>query len=479
MRRVQGLWKRGEIWQYRVKLPKHIQNILGRQDINRSLRTRSYREAIKRCRSTAYHIDAYIKSVENLTNNHPAYNAPIHIPATFDERMQSLSLEVSASKTVTPTVTPTVTLSVSSTITLRQLFQQYMSDPKTKRSPKTVMSYENAIGVLIGIIGEDVTVADIDRFKCRQVQSVLLSLPTNASKRFPDMTYRDIVAMASEKRLTTLSARSVNKYMGLLSTLLRWAVNEGVIETNPSLGLTVADTVRKRDKRHPFSQHQLQRIFTAPLYAGCKDDGRSYYVPGDQRPRRARFWVPLIGLYSGMRLNEICQLGVGDCRQIEEVWCFVVTEDANTDVDKHLKTMNSERLVPVHPMLIRLGWIAYVRKAQQKKFKRMFPDIEPASTGYLSDTFSKFFSRFLKKSSAHAPKTSFHSFRHNFRDALRECDVRHEVGLALGGWASDGDRGSEAHNAYGGGYLVHALYDEISKIEYQGLDLIHLVVDRG
>lgn len=62
-------------------------------------------------------------------------------------------------------------------------------------------------------------------------------------------------------------------------------------------GLRLPDEVAKRDKRHPFSDEQLRAIFNAPLYRGCLDGERGYAKPGLERPRNARFWVPLIALH--------------------------------------------------------------------------------------------------------------------------------------------------------------------------------------
>lgn len=96
----------------------------------------------------------------------------------------------------------------------------------------------------------------------------------------------------------------------------------------------------------------------------------------------------------------------------------------------------------------------------------MFPDIRAGTTGYRSDTFSKWFARFLKSVDADGDRTSFHSFRHNFRDALREADVRHEIAMLLGGW-SDSSRGKSVQMFYGKGFNMTTIRDEMTKIEFE------------
>jgi integrase len=108
--------------------------------------------------------------------------------------------------------------------------------------------------------------------------------------------------------------------------------------------------------------------------------------------------------------------------------------------------------------------------------KKLFPELQASSTGYYSDPFSKWFRRFLEKSEATRPKTCFHSFRHCFRDALREARIDHDVALALGGWSSaSGKEGVETAESYGQGFRVATLFEAIKRADYPDLDLGHLV----
>ncbi len=61
-------------------------------------------------------------------------------------------------------------------------------------------------------------------------------------------------------------------------------------------------------------------------------------------------------------------------------------------------------------------------------------------------------------------QTSFHSFRHNFRDALREGNVRHEIAMLLGGW-SDRSRSQATQMFYGKGFTMKTVLHELEKVE--------------
>ncbi len=237
---------------------------------------------------------------------------------------------------------------------------------------------------------------------------------------------------------------------------------------NPAGSLRVAEPeIAASDARHPFSTEQLVAIFNAPLYRGCRDDELGYATPGPNVVRRARFWVPLVGLFSGLRLNELCSLEVNDAALRDGVDCLVVQPDA--EGVKQLKTKAAARVVPVHPELRRCGLLNYVAETRAAGHRRLFPELRPDRRGYHSDAFQKWLARYLRKASASAPRTSFHSFRHNFRDAVRESGANRDAVLALGGWAAGG-----TEETYGGGLRPRTLAAVMSGIEYPDLDLSHL-----
>jgi integrase len=105
----------------------------------------------------------------------------------------------------------------------------------------------------------------------------------------------------------------------------------------------------------------------------------------------------------------------------------------------------------------------------------LFPELPKGKRGYYSDPFQKWFSRFLTQIGAKTPKTSFHSFRHCFRDALRDADISTERVRALGGWTSKGG----AEEIYGTGHRASILTKEIEKLCYPGLNLSHLYLSDG
>ena len=361
-------------------------------------------------------------------------------------------------------------------LTFGEVYDRYINDPTRGWSVRTRDSYETCRKLAVAIIGADLPVRDLARAHCRDFIETLRFLPKNANKRFPRLSPRQAAEKARDGKLDNLiSSANVNAYLTDLSSFLNWAVQEEYLDRNPARGLRLPDQIAKRNKRFPFSPAQLKKIFNAPLYRGCVDGERNYFLPGSEHPQNARFWIPLIALHTGMRLNEICQLDVTDLRAIDGIQCFVVSEESLIgSTDKQLKTRTSERIIPVHPKLIEFGLLHFVEKRRRTGETKLFGEIAPGPRGVRAVAFSKWFTQFMRKAGAALERTCFHSFRHNFRDELRAARVNHDVALAIGGWTTGTSSKGNASENYGRGYSARVLYEAMAQLSFDCVDLQHL-----
>ena len=313
---------------------------VGRTHLWRSLRTSNRNEAVRAARIVGWEFEQRFMASEGQG----AAPVAVKLPTTIPVKVEQTRADDPKDKSID------------------DLFRLFLADPSKARSRKTDMHYESLKAIVSDVWGKGRKLRSIDREACRDLLEVLRWLPTNPTKRFPKLTTVKAAEMAKAEKLTsTLSVASVNGYMTKLRTLLNFAVNEDWLDRNPARALHVVDPVRRRDKRLPFSTDQLRLIFNAPLYTGCVDDWNGYALPGPTRPRRGRFWVPLIALFAGLRLNEACQLDVADIQTVENVDCIHVSAGAaSADNDKRLKTASSERFIPIHPTLGDLGFLAFV-----------------------------------------------------------------------------------------------------------------------
>lgn len=138
------------------------------------------------------------------------------------------------------------------------------------------------------------------------------------------------------------------------------------------------------------------------------------------------------------------QLLVSDIREANGIRYLDVNK--GEDIQKRLKTASSARKVPVPDTLLALGFMAFVGDRRKLGHNRLFREVECGADGYYSHNFSKWWGRYTRKVGAHQKGTSFHSFRHNFKDAIAASEAPESVTKALMGHS---DR--SVHASYGSG----------------------------
>jgi integrase len=360
-----------------------------------------------------------------------------------------------------------------SPIALSELVDQYSADYSATKAvgEKRRHKVSAALELILEFFGRDTAVHGIERRHCREFRNILNELPSNLRKHFPQgqASLQRIAAEAARRKLPVLARDTQDMYLGALKRLLRWAKSEGHILRDPSADLVpLGGKTPAKEARDPFTVEQLSKIFNAPLYRGCENDKDGYATPGQNVIRGTRFWVPLIALFTGMRLNEICQLDVADVKQ-SDMGTWYLSVDSNTS-DKRVKNPQSKRQIPIHPELLEIGLLEFVEQRRQRS-RKIFPDLKPSTRGYHSERMSRWFNEgFLPKVGLKTETTSFHSFRHSFRDALRTINAPPAVVEGIGGWTLEGS----VSGRYGSGLEVDQLATWMARISFEGLELSHL-----
>jgi len=300
-----------------------------------------------------------------------------------------------------------------SSLTLAEAIDRYCQFKGKHWARKTLADQKRVMALATILIGSEKPMQALDVEDVKKVRDALAQLPPNYIKLAANQgrSLKDIIA--ENKTGHVLSRKTQDKYLVMLKQLLIWAANEGYIEKVPGRGVTVAGVGKTNpaEQRNPYSAEQLVAIFKSPLYTGHRSE-RTRHQAGKLVLRDGKFWVPLVALFSGMRVGEIIQLSRTDVRESDGVVYF----DVNDGDGKQVKTTSSKRRVPVHPTLIEMGFLKFVHSV--KHGGRIFSDIEPGQDGSFSHNFSKWWGRYSRQVGFRSPKTSFHSLRHGFRDAL-------------------------------------------------------------
>ncbi|MFJ4395887.1 DUF6538 domain-containing protein [Pseudomonas sp. NPDC089396] len=269
----------------------------------------------------------------------------------------------------------------------------------------------------------------------------------NAARRHKTNEAHRLIALAEELGEDRLSSTSVERYLDNLSSMFAWAKRNQILTGNPAERAIEKPkkTTRDQDDRSKFESTDLDKIFTAQWFATGAGERNKHGRFHRFRPHF--YWLPLLGLYTGARLNELSQLYTNDVKVTE---AGVLYLDFNLDgadkvdadgSDKSLKTVNAKRIVAVHPNLIELGLHDYVRALSAAGHLRLFPELKhDAVKGYGKPAGSWFNERFLGnqlKIQRDGTRT-FHSFRHTFITALSELNVPADIQSQLAGHSRGG-----------------------------------------
>ena len=179
-------------------------------------------------------------------------------------------------------------------------------------------------------------------------------------------------------------------------------------------------------------------------------------------------------------MGEILFLQPSDVQCADNIWYIDVNKD---EEGKRLKNAQSKRKVPLHPDLIKLGFLDYVPQRQKAVglSGMIFADgITLPENQSVTKNYSRKFSDYTVKAGIRADKDNkfvFHSFRHNFHDAMDAAGVPNVITCRITGHEPPKDVQTTGDRVY-----LHnkpnlaVLHEAIAKISY-GLDLSHLMPD--
>lgn len=332
---------------------------------------------------------------------------------------------------------------------LSSLFSMYVDEHKVGWKPKTLLEFEGWLRLLLLVIG-DIPVSVIDRSVCVACRDTLRKIPPGYTKKksLRDLPVSELVKVDGPG----LHPKTVNKHVQMLSSIFRWAKKYGYMAANPAEDLSLSVATNPDEERRPYDADDLQRVIdNLPI-----TEGVSSKVSGTS-------WIPLIAMYSGLRLEEICQLTPSDIIMLDDVLCFDLTRG------KNLKTFSAARIVPVHTSLLSMGLHEYVKSIPAGS--NPWGVIKAKRNGW-SKLYSQQWGRWARKNITTDPLKVFHSFRHNVADALKLANVQEPlIKQILGHSNTDITTGR-----YGSKFPPSVVFDAIKQITYT-VDLRRLMLE--
>ncbi|TSK08800.1 MAG: site-specific integrase [Geobacter sp.] len=283
-------------------------------------------------------------------------------------------------------------------MTLGKMCDIFLSQYKTSNEEKTLQEKGLSLSFAKKFFGEDIPIEHIHNEDCQKFREFLLKL-------------------RKQNRLDCdfISPVTARKHLGTVNSVFIMATTSRYINMNPMTGVKIEIKKNGEPPRIPYTDHELQSTINI------------LELPGTEGWKPSRYWVPLISMFSGMRLGEICQLYEFDFVRKNGVDCISI--DTNTPgidikmpdgsikhiIDKRLKTPAARRHVPIHPFLIELGLLKYVESLPTKT--RLFPELSWFRDGY-GHSYKWFGPLNIQFRSD--KRMTFHSLRHTVATLLME-----------------------------------------------------------
>ena len=218
------------------------------------------------------------------------------------------------------------------------------------------------------------------------------------------------------------STKEHSSYMARLKSLVSFAIDKYDIDV-----VNKIKVIRKAsNSKDSFSYEDIKRLedalCNAPMVFSVK-----------QVPRTDRFWILLIALLHGFRKTSIVNLRGRHIRVDKQtkLTCFDLTGDA---AELRTKTDNMRSLVPLHPLLLELGFTKWLDK-QPMGDTRLFADTP--------DSFGVWFNGIDRTSGwnydyiTKDDNKTFHSLRHYFCCCMDELNISEKQKNEMSGHAGN------------------------------------------
>lgn len=329
-------------------------------------------------------------------------------------------------------------------------------------NPRTRITMHARLEGLSELIGGHRRIETLTRAELNNLRDQLRSYPKNRH-RLRATRNQPLSKIIQEGKFEPINARTAKKFFELARAVIGYAHDQGYLKENISAGLTFSTKGAPSPRKRTYSPGQIEKLLNGPSYTLTQ--------PPRWRLDDYRFWLPLLGLYSGARLSELCQLRLGDIREELGVWVISISRSGA----RQLKTDDSERLVPLHKAVLDAGFLDFhqqrLKATGEDPTASLFENIHTygdLSPGHVASRWflgsSKDDKGYLGLCGLGDDALTFHGLRHTFINQFHRQKLDMLIGKALVGHADRSTTGG-----YGDCYPAYVLKAEIDKIDFESL----------
>lgn len=293
---------------------------------------------------------------------------------------------------------------------------------------------------ILKIVCGNIPVSRIDHKHIYALWDLLRWAPPNLTSdpELASLQAEDLIARGKAARVPSPAVATMELHRRFLTTFFARLVKTRAIPFSPMdpFGEMKKDLAVDPDKAvRLFDNEDLQRIFRAETF-----------VPWASKfPHR--WWAPILGLYTGARINEVAQLKVADIVQESGVWCLSIRKTFDADLAassgarsrQSLKGKSAVRQIPIPQPVLDAGLLDFLDDMRACGHPRLFPHLSAGVNRKTGETNARYsqallvqFGRYLKEL-GFRKGVGFHAFRHTLATDLDNQGIREEeVALITG-----------------------------------------------
>jgi len=337
---------------------------------------------------------------------------------------------------------------------LSEVIRLYIEDHEGKTwSPRTAQMTKSELARFLEIVG-DKPINRATKDDVRSYRATLEKLPAHMGTKYKSMSVTEVLATHPEPGL---KPETIRKFISYVIGLFNHALKMEWVEKSPAAGMRPQRSKRRaQEERDAFTEVDLSTLF-----------GADYVRKTIAKGRPDRFWIPLVMLHTGARLEEIAQLEVADVVEVEGISSLqITTRSDDEESEKQLKTPESVRTVPIHSFLLELGFLDYVDSISAAGHRRLWPKLEKGRAAQRDgDAISKWFGRWKRERGITSKKKVLYSTRHTVVTALKhEHDVKDSSIAELVGHVVEG----MTMGRYGKKLDLPRLREVVEKLDFSG-----------
>jgi len=446
---------------FRIVVPQKLRYRLGQREIRRSLQTTDQRTAILRCLALADYWKSSFEELKMKYDDDPTFIGltlkgfktsadgftadEINLdPDNLGEDTKALNWLREKCAQGQPNL-PTQVIAQPSDKLLSVVVDQLAAERVDvgRWRPATEKEMKASYGQMIGLLG-DRALETVSRQDANRLLKTLKSMPSPHGGK--------------------LSVSMINKKIGSMSSLYKYAIQNQLATFNPFKDLQQETHIRVDQERDAYTDQELLVLFEP-----------RHFVPDKSKP--SRFWIPVLMAFTGARPGELAQLTVDDIIKVDGIDCMSINEN------HQVKTVNALRTIPLLDRVKFLGFFRFVEERRtaidkaKSKDRRLFSELnsdrsKPA--GAVSSWWNETHQTECNVESTQTVtsgrvqrirKVSLYSIRHNVQTIFRTAGIAETVAAEIVGH----EKGKTTYGRYAKSGELKLLIEAINTLQYIGV----------